>query len=144
MSLEFEDATKDAAKARICLTGPAGSGKTYSALMLAFALGVIDAGAVSLAEFWKLHGYGQIGSLRMSDCVADVVGKSTDGEGKLIGVSRITEEIDDEISRTDVVRQIGERCVAEGIVADVLNDAAAIGVCAGVLKLSGGEGGVTA
>lgn len=39
MSLEFEDATKDAAKARICLTGPGGSGKTYTSLMLAFCLG---------------------------------------------------------------------------------------------------------
>src|SRR5690606_1687083 len=39
VSLDFEEATKDAAKARIALTGPAGSGKTYTALMLAFGLG---------------------------------------------------------------------------------------------------------
>lgn len=37
--MEFEEATKEAAKARIALTGPAGSGKTYTALMLAFGLG---------------------------------------------------------------------------------------------------------
>ncbi|MFD4444865.1 ATP-binding protein [Nocardia sp. NPDC058519] len=37
--MDFEDATKDAAKARIALTGPAGAGKTYTALMLAFGLG---------------------------------------------------------------------------------------------------------
>ncbi|MEU9515880.1 ATP-binding protein [Micromonospora sp. NPDC048169] len=37
--MDFEEATKEAAKARIALTGPAGSGKTYTALMLAFGLG---------------------------------------------------------------------------------------------------------
>jgi hypothetical protein len=39
MSVDFEEATKEAQKARIALTGPAGSGKTFTALMLAHGLG---------------------------------------------------------------------------------------------------------
>lgn len=61
MTLEFEDATKEAAKARIALTGPAGSGKTYSALMLAFGLGekvaVIDTERRSASKYVGRNGW---------------------------------------------------------------------------------------
>lgn len=61
MSLEFEDATKEAAKARICLTGPAGAGKTYTALMLAFGLGenvaVIDTERGSASKYVNRNGW---------------------------------------------------------------------------------------
>lgn len=59
--MEFEEATKDAAKARICLTGPSGSGKTYSALMLAFGLGekvaVIDTERGSASKYVGRNGW---------------------------------------------------------------------------------------
>lgn len=61
MSLEFEDATKEAAKARIALTGPSGSGKTYTALMLAFGLGenvaVIDTERGSASKYVGRNGW---------------------------------------------------------------------------------------
>lgn len=61
MSLEFEEATKEAAKARIALTGPSGSGKTYTALMLAFGLGekvaVIDTERGSASKYVGRNGW---------------------------------------------------------------------------------------
>ena len=59
--MDFEEATKDAAKARIALTGPAGSGKTYTALMLAFGLGenvaVIDTERGSASKYVGRNGW---------------------------------------------------------------------------------------
>lgn len=59
--MDFEEATKEAAKARIALTGPAGSGKTYTALMLAFGLGenvaVIDTERGSASKYVGRNGW---------------------------------------------------------------------------------------
>ncbi|MFF0546914.1 ATP-binding protein [Nocardia thailandica] len=59
--MDFEDATKAAAKARIALTGPAGAGKTYTALMLAFGLGdsvaVIDTERGSASKYVGRNGW---------------------------------------------------------------------------------------
>ena len=71
----------------------------------------------------------------MADGVADVVRERADGEGQLVGVVRIAEEVDDEVAGADVVGEVGEEEVAEGVVADVLNDAATVGVGAGLLEL---------
>ncbi|MGW4720942.1 AAA family ATPase, partial [Nocardia sp. NPDC004260] len=58
--MEFEEATKEAAKARIALTGPSGAGKTYTALMLAFGLGenvaVIDTERGSASKYVGRNG----------------------------------------------------------------------------------------
>ena len=76
----------------------------------------------------------------MADGVADVVGERANGEGKLIGVGRVAEEADDEVAGADVVGEVGEGRVAEGVIADVLNDASAVGVGAGFFKLGQGSG----
>lgn len=59
--LDFEDATKEAAKARIALTGPSGAGKTYTALMLAFGLGenvaVIDTERGTASKYVGRNGW---------------------------------------------------------------------------------------
>jgi hypothetical protein len=59
--MDFEDATKDAAKARIALAGAAGAGKTYTALMLAFGLGenvaVIDTERGSASKYVGRNGW---------------------------------------------------------------------------------------
>ena len=59
--MDFEEATKEAAKARIALTGPAGSGKTYTSLMLAFGLGenvaVIDTERGSASKYVGRNGW---------------------------------------------------------------------------------------
>ena len=80
----------------------------------------------------------------MPDGVADVVRESADGEGELVSVAGVAEEVDDEVAGADVVGEVGEERVAEGVVADVLDDAAAVGVGTGVLDLSGSESGVAA
>lgn len=59
--MDFEEATKAAAKARIALTGPAGAGKTYTALMLGFSLGdkvaVIDTERGSASKYVGRNGW---------------------------------------------------------------------------------------
>ncbi len=65
------------------------------------------------------------------------MGERPNGKGKLVGVLGIAEEVDDEVAGADVVRQVGEEGVAEGIVANVLNDGACIGVGACLFQLCG-------
>lgn len=59
--MDFEEATKEAAKARVALTGPSGAGKTYTALMLAFALGetvaVVDSERGSASKYVGRNGW---------------------------------------------------------------------------------------
>lgn len=59
--ITFEPATKAGAKARIALTGPPGSGKTYTALALAFGLGrnvvVVDTERGTASKYAGLNGW---------------------------------------------------------------------------------------
>lgn len=59
--ITFEPATKAGAKARIALTGPPGSGKTYTALGLAFGLGrnvvVVDTERGTASKYAGLNGW---------------------------------------------------------------------------------------
>ena len=106
--------------------------------VLVLALAVGDGGTVAGFQFGELDGDGEIGGVGMADGVADVVGEGADGEGELVGVFGVAEEVDDEVAGADVVGEIGKEGVAEGIVADVLDDAAAVGVGAGFVELRGG------
>ena len=105
-------------------------------------LGVVDVGAVFLFEFGELDGDGEIDGSAVADGVADVVGEGADGEGEFVGGLGVAEEAEDEVSGADVVGEVGEEGVAEGVVAEVLNGAAAVGVGVGLLELGFGEGGV--
>ena len=98
----------------------------------------------SWRELGELDGDGEVGGLGVADAVADVVGEGADGEGELVGVAGVAEEVHHKITRPDVVGEVREELVAEGIVADVLDDAATVGVGAGVLDLLGGEVGIAA
>ncbi len=69
----------------------------------------------------------------MAYVVANVMGERPNGEGKLVGVLGIAEEVDDEVAGADVMCQVGDERVAERIVANILNDAACIGVGACLL-----------
>ena len=73
----------------------------------------------------------------MADRVTDVVGERAHGEGELVGVLRIAEEIDDEIAASAHSESSQRKTVAEWIVADVLDDASAVGVSAGFVELGG-------
>ena len=62
----------------------------------------------------------------------------SEGEGVLVdvvGLFCIREHVFDEVSTADVVREIAEEMVAEGIVADVLDERAAVSVCVGLAHL---------
>lgn len=61
MTVTFKPATREASFARIALSGPAGSGKTYTGLMLATALGdrvaVVDTERGSASKYAGLNGW---------------------------------------------------------------------------------------
>ena len=112
--------------------------------VLVLALGITDGVAVFHAELGELDGDGAVGGLRMPDGVADVVRQGADGEGELVGVAGVAEEVDHKVAGPHVVSEVGEEPVAEGVVTDVLDDAAAVSVRTRVLELRGREGGITA
>jgi len=68
--------------------------------------------------------------------------EGANGEGELVGGVRVVEEADDEVSGADIVGEVGEEFVAEGVVAEVLDGAAAVRVGVSLLELGFGEGGV--
>ena len=78
----------------------------------------------------------------MADGVADVVRESADGEGEFVGVVGVADEAEDEVSGADVVGEVAEEGIAEGVVAEVLDGAAAVGVGVGLLNLGFGEVGI--
>src|SRR5215469_7084836 len=114
----------------------------FSLNMLMLALGVIHRTAVLRAEFRKLNWNRKVSGLRVANGVADVVGECSDSEGEFIRVVRVAEEVDDEIAGAHVMREVGERLFAEGIVADVLDNAAAVGIGTGTVELGLREVGV--
>jgi hypothetical protein len=107
--------------------------------VLVFSFGVADGVTELLFELGELDGDGAVGGHGVADAVADVVGEGADGEGELVGIAGVAEEVDDEIAGADVVSEVGEELVAEGVIADVLDNAAAVGISARVLDLGGGE-----
>lgn len=75
----------------------------------------------------------------MTDGVADVMGESTDGEGEFVRVMGVSDETADEISGANIVCQIAQERVAEGIIAEVLNGATPVSVGVGLVNLRFGE-----
>jgi hypothetical protein len=104
--------------------------------------GVVDGGAVLLFELGELDGDGLIDGVFVTEAVSDVVGEGADGEGEFIGGFRVAKEREDEVAGADVVGELGEEGVAEGVVAEVLNGAATVGVGVSFLELGFREGGV--
>ena len=64
--------------------------------------------------------------------------KRAQGESILVEVLRVVDQRLNEVAGADIVSQIAEDLIAERIVTDVLNDAAAVGVSVGVLSRSSG------
>ena len=56
----------------------------------------------------------------------------------------VADEGDDEVAGADIVGEVREELVAEGVVAKILDGGAAVGVGVGFLELGGGKGGVAA
>ena len=82
--------------------------------------------------------------MRVAYVVADVVGERPNREGELVSILGIAKEMNDEVAGADVMGQVGDEGVAERIVANVLNDAARIGVGACLFQLFCGDAGIPA
>ena len=91
--------------------------------------------AIFRGQFGKLDGHRVVGSDGVSYVVADVMGQSPNGEGELVSILGIAKEVNDKVAGAHVVGQVGDELVAEGIVANILNDAACIGVRASLLPV---------
>ena len=65
-----------------------------------------------------------------------------DGKGHVVGIFGVTEERADEVAGADVVQQVREDGLAQRVVAEVLNNASAVGVGARLAKLRRGEVGI--
>ena len=94
---------------------------------------VVDSGAVLLFELGELDGNRAVDGDAVTDTVADVVGEGADGEGELIGSVCVAEKIEDEIAGADVMGEVGEEDVAEGVITEVLDSTASVGVGVGSL-----------
>ncbi|XWK48566.1 hypothetical protein RBB78_14110 [Tunturiibacter empetritectus] len=94
-----------------------------------------------MSELGELDGYGLVDGIFVTEVVTDVVRETADGEGQVVGGLGVVEKREDEVAGADVVGEVGEECVAEGVVAEVLNGAATVGVGVGLLELGLGEGG---
>ena len=112
--------------------------------VLVLPLGEVDVGAVPLGQRGELGSDGEVDGFGVADGVAQVVGERADGKGNVVGGFGVAEEGADEVASADVVQQIGEERLAEGIVAEVLDDASAVGVGAGLAELGRSEIGIAA
>ena len=110
--------------------------------VLVLSLGEVDVGAVLGGEGGELLADGEVDGLGVADGVSHVVGERANGKGDVVRGFGIAEEGADEVSGADVVQQVGEEGLAEGIVAEILDDASAVGVGAGFAELGGSEVGV--
>lgn len=108
--------------------------------MLAFAVG--NDRAILFAELGELRGDGFVDGLGMADRVPDVMGERADGECQLVGGVGVANKAEDEIAGADVVGQVAKKVIAEWIVPEVLNGAAAIGEGVRLLNLYGSEFGI--
>ena len=108
--------------------------------VLARAFGVVDVLAVLLGEFGELLANGEINCVGMTDSVAEVMGEGADGECEVVGSFGFVEERADEVAAADVVEEVREVGFAERIVAEVLNEASAVGIGVRFAEFSGGEG----
>src|SRR6187402_90553 len=90
--------------------------------------------AVLFAQLGKLHRCDLI-DVRMADGVRRVMRQRAEGEGQFVGCGRSTEQRFHEIAGTNVVQKIREGLAALGVVTEILDHAATIGVGVGLLDL---------
>jgi hypothetical protein len=105
------------------------------------SLGVIDDGTILLFKAGEFYGDGVVDDIAVSDGVTDVVRERADGEGEVVDVLGVEEKAANKVAGADVVSEIGEESVTEGIVAEVLDGAPAVGIGSGLLELGVGEVG---
>ena len=105
------------------------------------SLGVIDDGTVLLFKAGEFYGDGVINDVAVAYGVAYVMRQRANGEGEVVDVLGVAEEVANKVAGANVVSEIGEESVTEGIVAEVLDGTAAVGIGSSLLELSLGEVG---
>lgn len=103
---------------------------------------IVNGGAVTLFKLREFDGDREVDGAAVTDGVADVMGERADGEGKLVGGAGVADERKDEVTGADVVGKVGEETIAEGVIAEVLDSAATVGIAMRFLQLGFGEVGV--
>src|SRR5208283_3135493 len=81
-----------------------------------------------------LEGNGQVYG-RVAGDVGNIVRKRAQGESVFVGILTLQEHLSDEIAAANVVQQVAEFHAAERIVAEVLDDGAAVGIRVRLLEL---------
>ena len=107
----------------------------FGADMSVRALAVGHCVSILALELGKFKCRSRIDRLGMSDGVAQIMRERTDRERVLVNGVRVVEHPDNEISGPDVVCEVAEEGLAEGIVAHVLDDASAVSVGVGYDEL---------
>src|ERR1700689_866242 len=80
----------------------------------------------------------------MTEGIADVMSECAHGKRQLVGRMRIAKQCHDKVAAANVVSEIGKELVAEGIVPDVLDSAAAVSIGSGDFELRSGKPGIAA
>ena len=77
----------------------------------------------------------------MAIIVSRVMRQRAQRECIFVEVLRISNQVQNEVAAPDVVRQIAVKLAAERIIAQILNDASAVGISVGLDQLIRGGGG---
>jgi len=64
----------------------------------------------------------------MADRIPYIVGKRSNGEGKVIYIVSVSEKRQNKVATAHVVREIAEERLAKGIIPEILDEATAIRV----------------
>jgi len=99
-------------------------------------VGVPDGLAELGAQLGVLEGDGLVYGGMAGD-IGSEVSECTESKGVFVGILALQEQLADEIAAANVVQQIAEFHAAKGIVAEILDDRASVGVgvCFGELSL---------
>ena len=87
-----------------------------------------NAVAVFLPEAGIQNRNGSVGTEAMTVVVRGVMRERTEGESVLVGIFGVSQQRLDEIAAADVMREVAEKGAAVRVVAQILNNGAAVGV----------------
>src|SRR4051794_17328611 len=97
---------------------------------------IVDARAELLGKLRELGRNCWIHCVRVTHSVADVMRKRTDREGQFVGVSSMTKQALNKVSRSHVVRQIAEELIAERIITEILYGRTAVSITVSPYQIS--------
>src|ERR1700730_16173668 len=102
--------------------------------MSGFILGIPDGLAIFCPELGVFDGDGLV-DCRMTGNVRRIMRKCAQGESVLVNILTFEQQLPNKVSAANVVHQVTEFSTTEGVVAEILDDRASVGVgvCLGEL-----------